>query len=379
MSKKKGLVLTGGSARAAYQVGVLKGIAEISGSKKNIFPIISGVSAGALNAAFLGAFAGNFQKATTDLWDFWAQLTSKQVFRAHFSSLSSTGIRLILEAASGGWIKSGLEGPYLLDTKPLRSLITENIPFERLKWQIKRGNLEGISITAVSYLSGVTVHFYDGQEDIKPWKRAHRSARRTSLGVEHVLASSAIPIFFPPVKVDGVFMGDGGLKFVSPLSPAIHLGAESLVVLSSDASVSGNDDIKMDQNPPKSIGIADVAGTVLNALFLDVVQADLDRVERINRTLNLIPEDIRKKLPDQLKILPIKEIHPSRSPADFVQMKHLDSWTFKFLLKGIRAESARGKGVLSYLAFEPDYTTKLLELGYRDVMSQADELRKFLS
>lgn len=376
------LALSGGGARAAYQVGAIRALAEILSDQSTPFPILTGVSAGAINAASLAGQAQSFQAGATTLWDLWSAITPDRVYRTDIRSLGSIGTQWVRELSSGG-----LLGPnhinHLLDTEPLRTLLEENLHVSAIRGHVEAGVLRGVAVSATNYQTGTAVTFYDCEPHpsppIEPWVRSMRIGQKTALRSEHVLASSAIPIFFSPVAVDGAFFGDGCVRLNSPLSPAVHLGAERMVAIGIryPRSPQMTGDIN-DQQRLSSPSLSDIGGVLLNAVFLDSLEGDVERLERINRTVSLIRPDERQRLSSPLREIPILVLRPSQDLGSLAMNQHEHfPRTLRYLLRGIGVTRERGADLLSYLAFEPEYIGQLLELGYRDTLARSSEVEHF--
>lgn len=374
-----GLVLTGGGARAAYQVGALRALAELTGAREIPFRVLAGVSAGAINAAHLAAHADDFQAATSSLWELWRALTPDRVYRTDVRRLTAIGGTWIRDLSLGGLFGTG-EINYLLDTGPLRAFLRERLPMRRAAEHLRSGRLRGLAVTATSYLTGTAITFFDGDPEVRPWVRSTRLARRTDLHLDHVLASAAIPLFFAPVAIDGVFYGDGCVRMSAPTSPAIHLGAERILAIgiryfrSQDQTILLNEELRGDK-----IAVADIVGIMLNAVFLDSLEADLELLERINQTVAFVPAERHADMPERLRPIQALPVRPSQDLGRLAADQY-DRFPkmVRYLLRGIGATGERGWDLLSYLAFEPGYVERLLELGYRDAMARRDELRAFL-
>jgi NTE family protein len=377
-----GLVLTGGGARAAYQVGVLRALAEITGFERSPFQIISGFSAGAINGTWLASHSCSFEKATKAMWDEWSTLTTERVFRSDLLSVSSIAAKWIQGLGLGG-LRSRNKAheettkqiTYLLDTTPLYQFIRSHIDFDTLNRYLHSGELYGLSVTAANYRTGHSTAFFWGHSAIKNWEKLNRISVRTEMSAEHVMASAAIPIFFPPVRIGDSFYGDGMVRLNAPLSAAIHLGSDRMMVIGirgpSSTSVAST-------KKTNSISLGEIAGTILNGLFFDALDADLARMERINRTLSLISEEELQHHPDHLRPIPVMHLRPSEEvaclPARELAMM---PGTLRFFLKGLGLQEEKGADLLSYLAFEPKYIQKLLELGYEDTVLRKDQILEF--
>jgi NTE family protein len=367
-----GLVLSGGGARGAYQAGVARAIAEIAAAAGVQVPFraIAGVSAGAINAAYLGAFAHDLLNGARNLCDLWSGLTPERVYETSALSLGRIGARWA-RTLSLSPIVGGAPATSLLDTSPLRRLLSQTLPFASLHRNVAQGVLSGVALTATDYATTHTVTFYESAGRIPPWKRRRRLSQEVALGVEHVMASSAIPIFFEPVAVNGAFYGDGCLRNTAPLSPAIHLGADRLIVVGVRRRPGTLDDSPGPVRPT----LARILGVLLNAVFFDAVDFDVERLTSINRML-----EVTGMVPAGSPVKPIEilTIQPSEDLGLIArdEVAHLPR-VLRYLLRGMgTAEEA--SEVISYLSFEATYTTRLIEVGHRDAMDVRGQIEAFL-
>jgi NTE family protein len=393
MATKYGLVLTGGGARAAYQAGALKGVTEIlaaravplsqeGGGLKDVlpFPVIAGISAGAINAAFLAARAASFSGATAQLCGLWDALSIDQVLDTDVLALSRVGLRWIRDLSLGGLFGHS-QSNHLLETTPLKHFIGSHINFKEIQNNIYSGILNGVALSVTNYRTGTAISFFDGEPGIQPWLRSSRIGLRTKLVIEHVLASAAIPGLFAPVRIGHTFYGDGGIRMTSPLSPAIHLGADKILAIGIRYARSDEYTLEINQTQKMShVSAADISGVLLNAAFLDTLESDIERMDRINQTLALMPEELRKNHPQKLRSIPILTIRPSIDLGTLASEQfHLFPRILRYLLKGIGASDQQGWDLLSYLAFDKTYTGCLLDLGYRDALAMEEEILEFFS
>jgi NTE family protein len=371
---KTALVLTGGGARAAYQVGVLAAIREIlPDPQKNPFPILCGSSAGAINATVLACWADNFAVGVDNLRRTWAGFHAGDVYRADALGIAATGARW-LSAFMLGWLVR--QNPKsLLDNTPLRNLLEQRLDFSRIDRAIASGALHSLSVTCSGYASGHSVTFFQGHPDLQTWSRTQRFGSRTQLTLDHLMASSAIPFIFPSVRINREYFGDGSMRQLAPISPAVHLGAERVLVIGA-GRVSVDNERALQESYPS---LAQVAGHTLSSIFLDSLYVDLERLTRINNTLSLIPEAVRKEKGLTLRPIETLVISPSQR-LDTLAARHAQALpvAVRALLRGLGAMNRRGGALTSYLLFEPEYTGALIELGYADTIMRKSEVLQFL-
>jgi NTE family protein len=372
--QKTGLILTGGGARAAYQVGVLKAIAEILPRRtKNPFPIICGTSAGAFNAVTLAVYAQGFRLGVQYLEKMWKSFTAHDIYRADALGVLSNSLRWF-----GGLILNGLginklNNVSLLDSSPLAELLDRSLPSEKIQENIDAGMLHALCISASGYGTGHSVNFFQSVQGVQPWQRARRLGIATYIEAKHILASSAIPFIFPAVRINREYFGDGSMRQIAPISPALHLGATRILVIGTGQI----DDIpasrsKMDEYP----SLAKIAGHALDSIFLDSLEVDIERLNRINKTIDLIPEDVRHHL--HLHHIEVLQISPSQSIEKIAgrYAKQLP-YPIRFLLSGVGAMRRNASNLVSYLLFEKDFCRILIDLGYQDAMNRKAELLAF--
>ena len=372
-----GLILSGGGARAAYQVGVLKAIAEILPHHvRNPFPILSGTSAGSINAAVLAASAPDFQAGVRGLVSVWSNFEVEQVFRTDVWSAASHSGRLILTMLTGG--REGGGPRSLLDNSPLRELLAQRVHFDHIETAVNRGDLQALSVTSCSYTTGSSVSHFCGEETLRPWSRARREGARTRIDLEHLMASSAIPVLFPAVKIGSEYFGDGSMRQTSPISPALHLGAEKVLIIGvrQDTSTGDSSSTLPAQLPYPSIG--QIGGYVLDTLFLNSLNADIERLERINQTLELVP--VAQRGESSLKQVATFVISPSQDIGALAE-PHMDLMpaAVQYLLRVVGARQDGGKRLLSYLLFNGVFCSELIELGVSDTLQRKDQLLEFLA
>ncbi len=368
-----GLVLSGGGARGAYQAGVIKGIADIcrDAGIAQPFPIITGVSAGAINAAYLAAGADNFSLAADNMVALWKSLTADKVFKTDALSAGRSGLKFLTDATLGAFYRKKFARS-LLDTSPLRKLLDETIPFKRIDENLQAGHLTALGITAMNYSNSTSVNFVQSAQEFPMWERSRRKSEKAWISAEHVMASSALPLFFPPVAIADEHYGDGCLRNTAPLSPAIHLGAERLLVV----SVRRPDGLTPPPTTSMEPTVARVLGVILNALLLDAVDVDMERMARINQTLSLIPDGARNsaglKKVDYMWLRPSKDIGNLAGDL-FDRLPRV----IKYLVGGL-GSSKEASEMTSYLLFDPDFCGLLVQTGYDDTMSGRTEILRFL-
>ena len=370
---KAALVLTGGGARAAYQVGVLSAIREIRGRRAgNPFPILCGTSAGGINAVALAVFSSDFNRGVRMLARIWRQFHVDQVYRADAAALLATGMRWA-SALALGWAVRQTPGS-LLDNSPLRRLLTEVLDFSAIGRSIEQGHLHAVSVAASGYSSGESLVFFEAVPEVQAWRRMQRLGVRTAIGVDHLLATSAIPFVFPPVRINREWFGDGSMRQLAPISPAIHLGADRILVIGSGRLVEEGRQ-RTDGYP----SLAQIAGHALSSIFLDGLSVDLERLQRINITAGAMSPEQRAAAGIYLRPIETLVISPSQR-LDAIAGRNRDSLplALRTVLRGVGAMRRDGSTLLSYLLFEPPFTQALMELGYKDTMDRRGEVAAFL-
>ncbi len=381
--RKVGLVLTGGGARAAYQVGVLDGIRELlraqgRAAHGNPFRVICGTSAGAINAAMLAAHSEDWGRGVERLVGVWDGFHAGQVYRVDARGALGNAARWVF-GTTFGWVMR--EKPRsLFDNSPLEGLLRTMIDPQRVQRALDDGHLDALAVTASSYTSGQHVTYYQTREAIEPWFRNQRLACPARIGTPHLLASSAIPFVFPavPLRLDGrrEFFGDGSMRQTSPISPAIHLGAQRVLVIGAAQIQPGTFSADHTGSQYLYPALAQIAGHALASIFLDALASDIERVQRVNNTVSLIPEAERAR--SGLRHVELLVIAPSRRldalAANYV--KHLPR-TIRTIMRVLGATSRRGAGLSSYLLFERAYTRRLLALGRADALENTERIREF--
>lgn len=387
---KTGLLLTGGGARAAYQVGVLEAIADIrlacgAQDGPNPFPIITGTSAGAINAAAMACGADNFDATVRVIANTWRNFHAHEVYRAdHISMLRSGATWMTL--LSLGWLLAKfrrVKPKSLLDNSPLSDLLARLVPLERLPLLVRQGHLQALAVTASSYSSGDHVTFFEGDKRLIPWLRSQRLAVRDKITHAHLLASSAIPFVFPATELHihghTEYFGDGSMRQSAPVAAAIHLGAEKILVVGAGRMHEPKEEAHLYTNNSYP-SIAQIAGHALSNIFLDALAVDVERVRRINQTIKLVPPEARAA--SALRPVELLVIAPSQR-LDAVAARHIDELpaAVRTMLGGVgvssRTADVKGAALASYLLFESGYTSELMALGYADAQKQRDEVCSF--
>ena len=372
---KKGLVLPGGGARAAYQVGVLRAIAEmIPPGSCSPFPIISGTSAGAINSAVLASNADNYRLAVAQMARVWRNFRAHHVYRTDAWTMLRTSMHWLLTIISGGAL---LKNPdCLLDSSPLRKLLARDVDFDKIATAIEHGSLDALAITASGYGSAKSICFYQARPGHRPWHRIRREGRPGKISLDHLMASAAMPVIFAPVRIGDEFFGDGAMRQATPLSAAIHLGADRLLAISvRDEKGESPRDRDWDDSP----SLGQIAGYMLDTLFMDGLYADLERITRINHLLEHLPQQSAVSGGRLLRRIDCLVIVPSEDIRE-ITMKHAHQLprSVRTLLRGMGAMNRGGRQLISYLVFESGFTRDLIRLGYRDGKAQEEILRAFL-
>ena len=363
-------MLSGGGARAAYQVGALAALAEIAPGLET--PIITGVSAGAINAVSLAAHRGPMGASVAALWRDWERLEARHVFGMRPGSLVGGVARLAFRAVTGGR-KEGASFRGLLDPAPLRRYLARHSFLAGIDRNIRRGRLRAVALSATSYADGATVTFLQGAGDVPTWTRARRYAERSTLTVDHVLASSAIPIIFPAVRIGDRFFGDGTVRQTAPLAPAIHLGASRIIAVS----------VRGAAPPGRAAGApypssAQVFGLLLHSIFLDALETDAERLDRLNHLLRQLTPDERARA--GLRPIELLLLQPSRDVGSMAQgyPTHLPP-LLAAVLRAMGARQMRAADFVSYLLFDRRYVADLMDLGYQDTLRGRARIETFFA
>ena len=370
------LILSGGGARAAYQVGALRALARLVPRGSALpFPILCGTSAGAINAATLAIHADDFRRGVARLIRWWRRVRVAHVYRADLSTLSRHGMRWLADVLIG---RAGPdEAASMLDNAPLRDLLRDAIDFARVDDRLRDGTLTALAINATSYSTGFAISFFAGGPAAEPWRRLRREGRPARLTVDHLLASTAIPFVFPAVQLDDDWYMDGSVRQLTPLSPALHLGARRVLVLAVGQFAGQRG------APPPNPGypsFAQTAGHELSTILLDNLGADLERLHQLNRLASAVAPDelARRGLKvghiDALALAPTKDLGETA-------MGYADQLPagVRYMLRGFGSTRGSGANLTSYLLFQPGFIRALLALGFADAMARRDELDAFLT
>ena len=370
---RAGLVLTGGGARAAYQVGVVKAVRDVLGNPvKNPFPILCGTSAGAINAASLAVFADDFTRAVANLLEVWEHMRCEHVYRTDVASIMKSGAR---------WLSSMMlltRGTpiSLLDNAPLKDMLEKSMSFDRIQQHIDAGALYAVCVTASGYTTGQSVSFFQGGSGLEGWERNQRIGAAVMLKLEYLLASAALPFIFPAVKVHREYFGDGSMRQIAPVSPALHLGADRVLIVGTGRQATDQARARSNIYP----SFAQIAGHALNSIFLDSLLVDIERLERINRTLLLIPPEKLEGSSVTLRPVKVLFISPSQ-PIERLAARFLHELprSVRFILRPTGALSRSGSNLASYLLFEESFCRALIDLGYQDTLAREAEVKEFFS
>ena len=370
-----GLIMSGGGARAAYQVGVLRAIAEMLPRRAlNPFGIICGTSAGAINAACLASNADRFDRAVARLARTWGNLRVWHVYRSNVRGAIGRLLRGVAALVSAGLRDS--RAASLLDCSPLADMLGRLIDFPRIRHAIDAGHLSALCVTASSYTSGDSISFFHDDGSHEPWRRAHRVGRRAEIGLAHVLASCALPLAFPVVPIEGEHFGDGSMHQLAPMSAALHLGARRVLVIGVGATGLAE---RWAPDPRAWPSFAQIAGHMLDAIFIDTLDMDLERLRRVNRTLAFIPEEVASQQQAGLRTIETLVIRPSEPIAEIAAAHaHELPRVMRWLMGRVGVLQPNGARVLSYLLFERGYCRQLMRLGFSDAMAQRERILQFL-
>lgn len=367
------LVLPGGGARGAFQVGVLKAIAELIPDRaRNPFSIISGTSAGAINSVVLASRAQRFRFAVDEMERVWSNFETSMVYRSDPWTMFKSSMHWLAALVFGGL---GVANPKsLLDNEPLRALLSRQVRFPMIQRNIERGFLDAVAVTAAGYSTSRSVTFFQGCDGVSGWRRTRRVGRRERLNLDHLMASIAVPMIFPPVSINGEYFGDGAMRQATPLSPAVHLGADRILVIGVRDEKS---DLQTNLSEQRYPGFGHIAGYVLDTLFLDGLYSDLERLTRINRLVDSIPVTQRQGYAAEMRAIDTMVVLPSIDLRRLAlqYLKELPR-SVRVLLSGVGGSEGR---LLSFLLFESGFTQALIRQGYEDAMRVRDALKPFVT
>lgn len=372
MYDKLAIVLNGGGARACYQAGALRALYEIIKKDQNLFDIITGNSAGAINATYLASSARDWGSATQYLSDFWQRIYPEDVFDMGHFTVAKIGTN---------WLKDTLfkspsqETMYnsILNTAPLKKLLMREIDFPEIRILIESKLLSSIALSTTNYYSGASVVFFDGEKYIREWAKPDRFSIRDEITIDHVMGSSAIPLFFPPAKIKHSYYGDGCIRQTTPLSPAIHLGAKKIIAIGiKDAHQTKHTmDLTLSSNPAPQF--SQISGIMMDAIFLDSMDADLERIEKMNILVKIMGDRSPRKYIPTLSLLPSRDLGSMTERLDEKMPTFL-----RYFFKSVGITGRYGLDLLSYLAFDSSYTQQVVELGYEDTMKRKIEILNFV-
>lgn len=366
-------MLSGGGARAAYQVGCLRHIAQVMPEYRP--QILTGVSAGAINAVHLASSRGSWAEAVARLSDIWLSLETDRVYSTEFSSIMGRVMKWGMRVLSGGRLgKAELRG--MVDNRPLREFLRANLPMDEdrilgIEENLAEGLLQSLAIVTTNYGSGRSVAWVEGESDTL-WKRGQLRARDVEMTLDHIMASAALPMFFPAVKLENMWHGDGGIRLTAPLSPALHLGATRILAVSPRAKPTTAMPPEMREPYPSP---AQIAGVLMNAVFLDMLDYDALQMNRINRLVEQLPEQQR----GDMRNVEVMVLRP-REDLGMLAAEHELNMprAFRFFERGLNNRNARSSDALSMVIFEPEYLAMLIRMGEEDAAARSDEIEAFL-
>lgn len=374
---KTALVLPGGGARGAFQVGVLKALAELMPKKaRNPFSVLSGTSAGAINSVVLASKAQRFRLGVAELERVWGNFRCHDVYRTDNATMLKSSLHWMASIVLGGFLVGAPKS--LLDNSPLRALLSRNVRFPRIQDAIDNGHLDALVVTAAGYATARSTAFFQAGAGQRGWARTRRIGIQGELHLDHLMASIAVPMIFPPVKIGGEFFGDGAMRQATPLSPAIHLGADRILVVGIRDETA--DEAPSPLAPQTSPSFAQIAGYMLDTLFMDGLYSDLERMTRINQLIDAVSPEHRRGSLASMSAIDTMLIVPSQDLRVIAQ-KHRAELPFalRSLLRGISGRKPAENRLLSFLLFEQKYTRELIDLGYSDAMKVKDQLLDFVS
>lgn len=355
-------------------MGVLKALAEILPRNcGNPFPVISGTSAGAVISVVLASKAQHFRSAVTELEYVWSHFSCEQVFKTDHLTMLKSSLHWLSSIVLGGWLVGTPKS--LLDNSPLRELLSRNVHFPRIRTSIEDGNLDAVAVTAASYGSARSETFFEGAERLRGWRRTRRLGERTELNLDHLMASIAVPLIFPPQSIGNNYFGDGAMRQATPLSPAVHLGADRILVIGIRDESGEVEATELGPLP----SFAQIAGYMLDTLFLDGLYSDLERITRLNELIDSVPEQHRGGSLGNFRPIDTMLVVPSQDLRE-IAFRHRQELPFaiRALLRGVGGKTPRESKLISFLLFERAFTREVIALGYRDAMKVKDQLLDFV-
>lgn len=372
---KTALVLPGGGARGAFQVGVLKALAELMPrDQANPFPVISGTSAGAVNSVVLASRAQHLRSAVAELEQVWGNFRCHHVYKTDHWTMLKSSMHWMAALVLGGWLVGMPKS--LLDNAPLRALLARNVHFPRIRDAIDAGHLDAVAVTAAGYASARSTTFFEAVREQESWARTRRLGKHTELHLDHLMASIAVPMVFPPVSIGNEYFGDGAMRQATPLSPVVHLGADRILVIGIRDETGDKEPVSPGEPP----SFAQIAGYMLDTLFMDGLYSDLERITRINELLDSMPDEELDLGETTMRPIDTMLIVPSED-LRAIAHKHRAELPFaiRALLRGVGGGNPGENRLLSFLLFEQAYARELIDLGYRDAMKVKDELLDFVN
>lgn len=369
------LVLSGGGARGAYQVGVLRSLLDLDilAADEPGFHHLVGSSAGALNAGALATEADRLGRGVEVLESIWTNIEPEHVFRTDLGSLGGIGFQWVRDLSFGGFVQSNAP-KYLLDTAPLGKLLESRVDCGRIGTQVASGALRALAIMATNLYTADGIVFLDAAENVPLWRRGRWSVERTSIGPAHLLASSAIPVFFPSVQIEGRHFGDGSIRNTAPLSPAIQLGADHIFAIGVRSPELATESAGVRHESPPTV--AQVAGTLLDAVMLDALEVDVEHSQRVNSSV------VRQPVLDEagdFRWVDILHVSPNYAFGQVAaQFSHRIPRALRYLLRGLGDDESTME-LVSYLLFDGEYCRRLIEIGAQDVVEHEDDLRAFFA
>jgi NTE family protein len=373
VDNKLAIVLNGGGARASYQAGALRALYEIIKKDHNLFNIITGNSAGAINALFLASGVRDWGSSTQYLSDFWKRVKPEDIFDISPVTMTKLGAAWVKGTVFRNPERGGEPYNSILNTAPLKKLLIREIEFKEIRSLIESNFLTAVALSTTNYYSGSSVVFFDGDLKIAEWAKSDRFAIRSELTAEHVMASAAIPLFFPPAKIGQSYYGDGCIRQTTPLSPSIHMGATKLITIGIRHKQPPQRVIDLTLSPNPAPQISQVGGVMMNAIFLDSLEADVERLEKINTMVEIMGSHSPRRH------IPILSLIPSRDLGGMTERLNENlPKILRYFLKSIGVSGKSGLDLLSYLAFDSSYTEQVVELGYEDTIKRKSEILSFV-